>query len=94
MSNFDELTSIFFICSFDSEEAVLEYTVEEEKSEKVRSSTALSPLTFGEGLAAVLAKNTFSWAEKNNTKVIPSCSYISKGWLPKNPAFARLVRLR
>ena len=45
----------------------------------------------GKGIAAVLAKAAFEYAKTKQLKVIPSCSYLSETFVPKNAEYAGLV---
>jgi len=52
----------------------------------------VTPHAFrGQGLAGLLASFAFNTAKAQGWKVIPSCSYISDTFLPKNPQFEPLV---
>ena len=43
------------------------------------------------GLAEQLVETAFRYAQTNNLKVIPTCSYVSEKFLKKRPEFLPLV---
>ncbi|XP_071690433.1 acetyltransferase At1g77540 [Rutidosis leptorrhynchoides] len=45
----------------------------------------------GLGLASHLSVAAFNYAQSNSLSVIPTCSYISETFLPKNPAWKSLL---
>ncbi|XP_044324483.1 acetyltransferase At1g77540 [Triticum aestivum] len=45
----------------------------------------------GQGLAARLCDAAFAHARRHGMRVIPTCSYISDTYLPRNPAWNDLV---
>jgi predicted GNAT family acetyltransferase len=55
--------------------------------------TVTDPNFRGKGLAEVVVRAAFEWGEKENFKVIPTCSYISGNFLKKNPKFQELCKL-
>ncbi|KAK9167554.1 hypothetical protein Scep_002745 [Stephania cephalantha] len=46
----------------------------------------------GQGLASHLCTAAFTHAQRHSFSVIPSCSYISDTFLPRNPSWASLVK--
>jgi predicted GNAT family acetyltransferase len=46
----------------------------------------------GQGVAGLLATAAFEFAKREKYQVIPTCSYISDTFLPKNPQWQELVR--
>eukprot|EP01117_Protostelium_nocturnum_P017105 TRINITY_DN6904_c0_g1_i1.p1 TRINITY_DN6904_c0_g1~~TRINITY_DN6904_c0_g1_i1.p1 ORF type:complete len:102 (-),score=20.77 TRINITY_DN6904_c0_g1_i1:102-407(-) len=78
----------------NQEEALLEYKITIEKGKKVMNMyhTFSPPSQRGKGIAAVVTKAAFEWAEKNGIdRVIPSCSYIHGTFLLKNEEYYKLV---
>ena len=53
--------------------------------------TYVSPETRERGLAEKVVEAAFQYAQKNNLKVIPSCSYVSGRFLEKRKEFLPLV---
>lgn len=45
----------------------------------------------GLGLASLLCVYAFDHADSHSMSVIPSCSYVSDAFLPRNPSWDRLV---
>ncbi|KAJ1271034.1 hypothetical protein BS78_06G097900, partial [Paspalum vaginatum] len=45
----------------------------------------------GQGLAALLCDAAFAHARSRGMRVVPTCSYISDTYLPRNPALKELV---
>lgn len=45
----------------------------------------------GKGLAARVCEEAFAWAEANDTRVVPECSYVSDTFLAKRKDLERLV---
>ncbi|KAI3899089.1 hypothetical protein MKW92_040071 [Papaver armeniacum] len=45
----------------------------------------------GQGLASILCVSALNHAQKHSLSVIPSCSYVSDTFLPRNPHWSSLV---
>ena len=45
----------------------------------------------GKGLAARVCEEAFAWAEANDARVVPECSYVSDTFLAKRKDLERLV---
>jgi predicted GNAT family acetyltransferase len=45
----------------------------------------------GKGLAARVCEEAFAWAEANDVRVVPECSYVSDTFLAKRKDLERLV---
>ncbi|PRP86414.1 hypothetical protein PROFUN_05333 [Planoprotostelium fungivorum] len=74
------------------EEAVLEYDIVERKPVQVIDlyHTFTPNSQRGKGLAGLLVKSAFVWAEENHSLIVPSCSYVSQTWLNNNPNYKHL----
>ncbi len=84
----DPIGQKFFIFLGNSE-AVLAYT---HVNNILDMHTTIVPESFrGKGLAEKLCFSAFDFAKKNCFKVIPSCPYISKKFLPEHPEYKDLV---
>jgi predicted GNAT family acetyltransferase len=44
----------------------------------------------GGGVAGKITRHAFEYCEQNGLKVVPTCTYISDTFLPKNKDLARL----
>lgn len=51
----------------------------------------IDPSFRGQSLAGIITKWGFEWAKENGQKVIPTCPYIGKAFLPRNPEYRELV---
>jgi len=73
--------------------AELTYTLKRVANDTVAdfNHTFTPPAFHGQGLAGLLTSFAFNTAKEQGWKVIPSCSYISNTFLPKNPQFQPVV---
>jgi predicted GNAT family acetyltransferase len=55
--------------------------------------TITDPQFRGQGLAEIVVKAAFEWADQHKVVVIPTCSYISGNFLKKNPQFQTQCKL-
>ncbi|EFJ25698.1 hypothetical protein SELMODRAFT_99282, partial [Selaginella moellendorffii] len=53
--------------------------------------TYVPPSKRGQGIAAQLCEAAFDCARKQGFRVIPTCSYISETFLPRNPQWSDVV---
>ncbi|PRP89368.1 acetyltransferase [Planoprotostelium fungivorum] len=78
-----------FSIVLDGEEAYLEY---KEVNGALDLFKTYTPKALrGKGTAAILAKDAFEFASKNNKKIIPSCTYIRDNFLGTNQQYSKLV---
>lgn len=73
----------------EDKEAFLEYELRGEVMDITH--TYVPPSKRGLGLAAQLCSAAFQHAQQHSLSVIPSCSYVSETFLPRNPAMKALV---
>lgn len=74
--------------------AYLQYTMKTaQKNQKVMDlvHTYVPPTKRGTGIAAHLCKAAFQHAQQHGLLVIPTCSYISGAFLPRNPMWKDVV---
>jgi predicted GNAT family acetyltransferase len=55
--------------------------------------TVTDPQFRGKGLAEIVVRAAFDWGEKENYKLIPTCTYISGSFLKKNPNYLAQCKL-
>jgi len=85
-----DLEKHHFVIECDSgEQALLEYTINGKILDFHRTFSPTSQR--GKGLASILAKAAFDYAEANGYTVIPTCSYISQTFLKQNANYQKLV---
>ncbi|KAK4429647.1 Acetyltransferase [Sesamum alatum] len=53
--------------------------------------TYVPPSKRGQGLAALLCVAAFSHAQNHSFSVIPTCSYVSDTFLPRNPTWNSIL---
>ncbi len=79
-----------FVTTVEGKEAYLRYSV-------IGSDTIDFIYTYvpnelrGKGLAAVVTKEGFKYAEENNLKVIPTCPYI-RTFLERYPEYQKFIK--
>nr|GMD87800.1 acetyltransferase At1g77540 [Ipomoea batatas]GME01327.1 acetyltransferase At1g77540 [Ipomoea batatas] len=71
----------------DDKKAYLEYELKHGGTTMDILHTYVPPSKRGLGLAALLSESAFSHAKAHSLSVIPSCSYISDTFLPRNPSW-------
>lgn len=81
----------FYITLPDGQEALLQY--HEERGVIDLYHTYVPPQVRERGLAEKVVEAGFRYAEKQNLKVIPSCSYVSSVFLKKRKEFLPLVKI-
>ncbi|MBZ0198320.1 MAG: N-acetyltransferase, partial [Ignavibacteriaceae bacterium] len=79
---------IFYI-DIEGQQATLKYFIEGENIMDIRSTYVPFSLRGG-GLAAMLVEECLMFAEKNNYKIIPSCSYVHT-FITRHPKYKKLV---
>ena len=78
-----------FVATLEGHEATLMYRLTGATIELYHTYV---PEAFrGKGIAEKLAKAAFEHAKANHLTVIPSCSYISGGYLKRHPEYQPLV---
>ncbi|RAL44709.1 unnamed protein product [Cuscuta campestris] len=71
----------------EDKEAYLEYELKHGGRTMDILHTYVPPSKRGLGIAALLSESAFSHAKAHSLAVIPSCSYISDTFLPRNPSW-------
>ncbi len=51
----------------------------------------VDPSFRGQSLAGIITKWGFEWAKENGQKVIPTCPFISKAFLSRNPEYREMI---
>ncbi|PON85069.1 Acetylglutamate kinase argB [Trema orientale] len=75
----------------DDKKAYLEYVVREDGKVMDLVHTFVPPSKRGLGLASHLTLAAFNHAKSRSLSVIPTCSYISDTFLPRNPTWNSLL---
>lgn len=78
-----------FFTILDSKEAYLKYIITGEKTINM-IKTYVPPELRGKGIAAKVVQAGLLFAQKNNYKVIPSCSYVDT-YIEQHPEFSGLL---
>ncbi|CAI0393112.1 unnamed protein product [Linum tenue] len=74
----------------EDKEAYLQYVMRKEKVMDI-VHTFVPPSKRGLGMASHLCVAAFRHAGANSISVIPSCSYVSDTFLPRNPSWGSIV---
>ncbi|WJX33873.1 hypothetical protein P8452_22042 [Trifolium repens] len=75
----------------DDKKAYLEYVLRDNGKVMDLVHTFVPPSKRGFGLASHLTLAAFNHASSHSLSVIPTCSYISETFLPKNPSWNSVV---
>ncbi|XP_038986633.1 acetyltransferase At1g77540-like isoform X2 [Phoenix dactylifera] len=75
----------------EDKEAFLQYHLRDRRRRMDMVHTYVPRSKRGLGLAARLCVAAFTHAQRHSLLVIPSCSYISDTFLPRNPSWNSLV---
>ncbi|CAJ2667733.1 acetyltransferase At1g77540 [Trifolium pratense] len=75
----------------DDKKAYLEYVLRDNGKVMDLVHTFVPPSKRGLGLASHLTLAAFNHASSHSLSVIPTCSYISETFLPKNPSWNSVV---
>jgi len=86
----DSKNKMFYINLPGDERALLSYSLDNNKVMDMEH-TEVPKSQGGKGIAAVLCHAAFAHAQQQGLKVIPSCTYISRTFLPKNHQYASLI---
>ena len=78
-----------FFTILDSKEAYLKYIITGEKTINM-IKTYVPPELRGKGIAAKVVQAGLLFAQKNNYKVIPTCSYVDT-YIEQHPEFSDLL---
>jgi hypothetical protein len=77
-----------FVIYLDGHEVYIEYTMTDKKINLYHTYT--HPALRGKGLAAHVVRAAFEFANENNLKVIPTCSYV-QSFIAKNDEYKELI---
>jgi len=75
-----------FLIATETDEAVLEYTVDDGRA--IFTHTFVPPALRGKGLAEMLVRTGLNWAESSGLKVGATCSYVVQ-FLERHPPVPR-----
>ena len=78
-----------FFTIFEGNEAYLKYIITGEKTINM-IKTYVPPELRGKGIAAKVVQAGLLFAQKNNYKVIPTCSYVDT-YIEQHPEFSDLL---
>ncbi|XP_010459898.1 PREDICTED: acetyltransferase At1g77540-like [Camelina sativa] len=77
----------------EDHEAFIEYKMKNEGSKVIMDlvRTFVPPSKAGLGLASLLCVAAFEHASEHSFSIVPTCSYVSDTFLPRNPSSKHLV---
>ncbi|KAJ4951821.1 hypothetical protein NE237_028653 [Protea cynaroides] len=76
----------------EDKKAYLQYELRNEGKVMDIVHTFVPSSKRGQGLASLLCVSAFSHAKANSMSVIPTCSYVSDTFLPRNPSWNSVVQ--
>ncbi len=79
-----------FVTAADGKEAYLRYSLKGNDTIDFIYTYVPNELR-GKGLAAVVVKEGFKYAEENNLKVIPTCPYV-RTFLERHPEYQKFIK--